>query len=343
MRRAQAFNPIRAMESAWRLVIKAPLPMAVGGLILVVVQQVSGAGFQFGNDPTIRFHGDISHALPVLGPLLVIGLAMFLVLYGVVAWLSVGYYNGVAEVMRTGTTEFGKLYDSRGRWLTVLLARVLRDVIGVMSFGLLLIPVVFGIISHEALDFDEGVSVLAAILGGLALLPIIVYLWLGLVFVPQAVALEDIGPVEAIARSWKLASGKRLWLLLFALITFAIGLLGLILCCFGGLQASGILIEVMWTEAYVQATTGEETDGWWITTGQDVGPSGETADDDRWPAPESPVEPPVASSPTPPPPAEPEPPDEVASAPEPEDSGAFDPGAWRDQIDIPPFDEDSKS
>ena len=41
--------------------------------------------------------------------------------FSVSAWPSVGYYNGVAKVMRTGNVEFGELFNSRGRWLNALL------------------------------------------------------------------------------------------------------------------------------------------------------------------------------------------------------------------------------
>jgi hypothetical protein len=323
MTAAHAFNPIRSVESAWKLLLKAPLPLAVGGLILVIVQGVMGAGYQFTFSPGSSWHPGFSVA--VLAPLLFLSAGISIAVMAVVSWLSVGYYNGVQEVMYRGDTEFEKLFDPRGRWLSMFLTRLLQGFLGFLAAMLLGIGPLAAVIMHEAGGLDEDVAVAAGFISGLLLAPIWAYLTLGLMFAPYAAAFEEIGPFDAIARSWELARGNRWMLVVFALGSAAVALVGLAMCCVGVLPAS-ILIEVMWVEAYVRAVRGDEVDGWWVVTrgrGADPAPSVENS-----PPREVPVEP------TPEPPA----PEEVAGEEEGEDDGPFDPGAWRKQAGLPPFD-----
>ena len=323
MRPDQAFNPIRALESAWKILMKAPLPMWVGGLILVVVQSAAGMG---GNPNfNLKFHGWDAAAV-VLIPLVLIALAVGVAVSLVISWLSVGYFNGVATVMRTGDVEFEKLFDARGRWLSMFLTRLLQGFLVFLSILTLGIGPIMGVIAHEALGLDGGVGVAVGALGFLVCVPICVYVVLGLALAPYAAALEDVNPIEAIARSWTLASGNRLMLLVFLLATILIVFVGLLMCCVGVLPAS-ILVEVMWVEAYVQATQVDNFDEWWIRTAnrpQRTGP------------------PTAAVAPGP----LPEPPEEKRHVPDPEPppaegvGGPFDPGGWRDQAGIPPIEDD---
>ena len=330
MRPDQAFNPIRALESAWKILMKAPLPMWVGGLILVAVQSIAAIG---GNpNLNLRMHHAWEPMIGLLIPMVMIGVFVGVAVSLAVSWLSVGYFNGVATVMRTGDVEFEKLFDARGRWISMFLTRLLQGFLLVLSMLPLGFGPLMGVIAHQALGLAEGLSVLVGIGGFLVCLPICFYVGLGLLLAPYSVALEGTNPFEAIARSWALASGNRLMLLVFSLVTILMVIAGLLMCC-AGLLPAAIMIEVMWVEAYVQATQVDNYDDWWIRTvnrpRMSVPPTA---------AAEIPVESALEDGPA----------EERLPATDPEPlpsegvGGQFDPGGWREQADIPPIDEDEE-
>ena len=88
---------------------------------------------------------------------------------------------------------------------------------------------------------------------------------------------------------------------------------------------AGILVEVFWCEAYVQATDiVGDSETWWIQRGP--GRDGPRHEESSF----APREPEFEATPPPAPPA-----------PEPEASDEpFDPGRWRREADIPPIDDE---
>ncbi len=249
-------------------------------------------------------------AMPSVGGGLVATVFAWLAL----SWLSVGYFRSIRRVMRTGQAEFEDVVKPGDLWIPMVLTRAVQ---GLLMFGAALpfaVPPTFALMLHKGLGLHGGISVGIAILGVLAYIPCLVYISLGLVFMPHATALEGLSVGDSIKRSWELASGHRWWILLFSLATVAISLVGFMLCCVGILPAT-ILIQVMLCEAYVQATDiVGDSEEWWIES--------QTSYANRARSREFQSPAPPASTPAPPASDEP-----------------FDPGRWRGDADIPPIDE----
>jgi uncharacterized membrane protein len=66
-------------------------------------------------------------------------------------------------------------------------------------------------------------------------------------FTGLAIVDRDLGPIEAMGRSWDLTKGHRWDLLLFLLLCFGVNLLGLLACCVGLIFTSAMTqIAVAW-------------------------------------------------------------------------------------------------
>lgn len=318
MHKSIAFQPTRALSSAWDLLMKAPLPLWVGGLILWVVQSLGSFGGGSGN---IQVDGENPEEMIwLILPLMFIGFALSIVVMGVTAWLRVGYYNGVRTVMRDGDVEFDRLYKAEGRWLTVFLTLLLQGVLAFAAALPLALVVLIAVLLGQGLDVADGGMAALIGLAVLLYLPVFIYIQLGLILMVFPAALDGFGPVESLRESWSLAGGERMQLFLIGLLQFGLMLVGLLACCIGVIPA-GILAEVMWCEAYVQATRDRDDGSWWI---DHRGRKDDPGAGDDWDAglghARSAEAEPVARDAEPEPPASPE---------------GFDPGGWRDGEDEP--------
>ncbi|MCB9914238.1 MAG: hypothetical protein H6828_03685 [Planctomycetes bacterium] len=329
MIRSEAFNPLRSLESAWKIAMKAPLPMWVGGLILIAIESFGG-GFSAIFDVGDGRHRDQMAFLAAIG-----SVSCCFSLLAVVAgsWLTIGFSRGVRTVMRDGDVPFESLFRSEGllpRMLLTRLAQWFFSVLALLPFG---IPWAIGLMLQEGLRADEELAIAVTVIGVLVYLPVYVYIALGMALMPWATALEGLSPLAAFSRSWELAGGVRWMLLLFSLAEGLLTLVGLLLCCVGVLPA-GALAKIMWVEAYVRATdiVGDREE-WWIES-QDRGPGRRDYRRDpssyhrERPMRDVEVDEPAAAPPS--------------AAPEPPSSGPFDPGAWRHDADIPPIDDEPR-
>lgn len=266
MHKSTAFSPIRALSNALDLLMKAPLPLWVGGLVLVFVQGLAQGGAQVQIDPDDA----PDQMLWALLPFVAFGLCFSLVIAMVTSWLRVGYYGGVRTVMRAGDVEFGELYRATNRWLAVFLTVLLQGLVSVLAL-LPGIALAGAVVLNAKKDGVEDLALPILVLAASALyLPVFLYFSLGFSLMVYPAALDGAGPVESLQRSWQLASGIRLQLLLMGLLSAALAFVGILLCCIGLIPAS-ILVEVMWCEAYVQATR-EQDGGWWIDHRGDAEP-----------------------------------------------------------------------
>lgn len=332
MTRSQAFNPIRAAESAWRILMKAPLPMWLGGFLLMLVGGMGGGG---GSGMNVQGQGHMDpEFLWVLVPVAGIGCLFGLVMFAAGSWLMVGFCNSVRTVMRTGTVELEEVFDARGRWWQMILVRIVQLLLGAAAVIPFFIPVLIGMIVSDGLDLADEVGAGIALLGVILYIPVLIYVHLGLMFMPYAAAFEDLTISQALDRSWALARGNRLQLIVFCLGSVVIALVGLMLCCVGIIPAS-IVIEVMWIEAYIQATdiAGDPED-WWIEdqNSYEPRPPRRTPPTGPAPFPDASAQGPrdVEAEVQSPPPEGPQ----VAS------DEPFDPGRWRGEADIPPIEDD---
>jgi len=86
--------------------------------------------------------------------------------------------------------------------------------------------------------------------------PTLIYLTSGLAFVEEFVVFGGASPMEALSQAWNLASGNRLQISLYGLVTGIFAFLGILLCCVGVLATSAVA-TLAWGEAYLQLSGGE--------------------------------------------------------------------------------------
>ncbi len=252
----RALDPIRAISAAFRILGAATGPILVGGILLMLVGGDHGPHFVISDD---HRHWEHMFTAPLVGFFCCGGLVFFLL----ECWISYGFARAVEEVARAGTTTFGRVFDSDGRFGDMLLARVLSLLLSIailLPFGLIVLGAV-GL--HEGLDAPEGLAIVLGIGASLLYAPVALYFFLGLMFVTQAVALDACSPTRALSRSWELARGRRLALFVFAIVTGLFSIAGLCLCCIG-VFLTGPVALVATNEAYLALTRVDERRSWWI-------------------------------------------------------------------------------
>jgi hypothetical protein len=310
---AEAFRPLRCLQSSWALLMRAPLPLWVGGLILFCVESL-GSG---GNNFNLRGNHGPGALVFVMGILALVLALQILIQLGS-SWLMAGYFQTIRKVMVEGQAEFEDLFRPGGRWWTLFLVRLVFFLVVLASLLPLAIPPTVAMMLSEVLDLSSAGAVAVTVLGELAVLPMLAYVFLGLAFAGPAAVLEDCTVAQAFGHSWDLAHGNRWQLLVFVLFSIVLVIAGLLLCCVGIVPAT-ILINVMWCEAYIEATARPGAGG-------SAGSATERGPDPRRGEPSGQGL--VDSS---------EPADLDPSAPATDEP--FDPGRWREEADIPPIED----
>ncbi len=269
----EAFDPIRSLKASWSALKVAPAPMWVGGILIFVLDGGGGGGGGF-NPGGMNNRSDMEELVPIF--LAVAGLAccMAVVFWVLASWIWIGFANSVEEVLRTGNCDVGRVFESKGRLVTMMLARLLAGILAVLSF----VPMAIAVGAAAFLGVQEIVPEVAAIgmgvAGGIVGFLVFIYVALGLVFVPQVVALEGLDVVESIRRSWSLAESRRLRIFFYYFVVYVFMLLGFCLCCIG-VFATGTLFAISRVESYLAFTRSNDLPGWWITTGQPHTPAAE--------------------------------------------------------------------
>ncbi len=291
----RAYDPIRALQSSWKALAQAPLPLILGGVLLLLTWSGGGGGNGFSlveHDGGSVLSGWHLILLPLLGICACVGIALFLFS----SWVQIGFANSVEEVLRTGHTEVGHLFDAKGRFGSMVLARILCLIISVLGWLPFIVLVGITLIATHGFERHQALIPIILIPGALIWTPVFGYVWLGISLAEQAVAIEGLQPVDSLKRSWSLVSGNRLMLLLYWIVTVIFTVLGLCLCFFGYF-VTGTLAMTARSEAYLALVRGGERDGWWIEHGAPppVPPTG-------WGAPTASPPPPTSPPPTPPPP-----------------------------------------
>ncbi len=212
--------------------------------------------------------------LMALGATAIFGLiccvGVFVVLmFALRCWILPGWYRLHEECLRTGSGDFATLFSGSDLFLRMVLWSLLKGLIlaGVTLIGL----VPLGLAAAAALALE---SVPVAVLGGgvslLLLLAATLYVQPGLAFGGEAVTFDGLGVMDALARSWSLARGNRIQLIVFfvvlGVVKLAASIVGLCLC-FVGVLVTGPLArggtDLACTEAYLILTRGVEvTDDW---------------------------------------------------------------------------------
>ncbi len=253
-----AFDPVRALGSAWRLMMRAPLTLIVGGIVIGLTEGggCHSAGVQF--DESGQFH---PFAAMLAGSIVLVACCFGLALWVVNSLLHVGFARAVLRVASTGEERFGDLIEGRELWVSMLVARFLKGLIDV--FALLPIGVIGAgpIVLGHALDI-EGVGIVVGVVLTLLYLPIWIYVVLGLALVEQAVAIEGKDPVQALQRSWQIARGNRIQLLIYVVVGAVVSFAG-VCACFVGVLVTSAWVLVARTESFARFALAVPEGGWW--------------------------------------------------------------------------------
>lgn len=271
----EAFDPFRALRSTWRILKTAPGAVLVGGLLLWICDEGAlwvEARFEFPHDVQFDFttpesaREGLSTILDHWAPLVAGGFGLFIAALAIAAFLfgslvHVGYAAAVERALTQHEDDLGDLFEARGRWGSMVLVRLL----GLLVKALIALPglalAAFAAVAAIASTEQSGFALLAAGLVLFAYLPVAVYLWLGFALAPLAVAVEGLGPTEALGRSWQLVRGHRWTLFLYLLVLRLAGLLLLCCCCvlfFGGT----ILEQTSLVDSYLRLIKSGEPETW---------------------------------------------------------------------------------
>lgn len=238
-----------------------------------------GLGVQASDDP----FAVLGNLIPGVTESVIIGGLLAVVAIVVVAlllfrsWLVPGWIRVHREIVETGNGEFATLFSGADRMFPLLGWSLLAGLIGFGTVALAAAPgaalAIFGGMQGNdwMLAGGCGLAVLLAI-------PVWVYVFPGLVVGEQAVVLDGLGPVDALARSWAFVDGARGSMILYLLamfgVRFAAGILGLCMCCIGGFVTNPIafvLTDFGTTESYLMRTRSRDTAaGWSIQTWGDA-------------------------------------------------------------------------
>jgi len=260
----RAFDPFRALQSAWKAFAQSPMPLLVGGvLILLTSGHGPNFGFVFHDEPPPgwTWHELRAILFPLIGVCGCFAIACFLFS----SWVRVGFANAVEEIERTGHGRVETVFQSKGRFGSMVLARILVWLVQ-LATAILMIAAFFAVVAMTRwFHLNEGLALLLIPAGLIWLVPA-AYVWLGIALTSQAVALEGLAPVDALKRSWSLAAGNRLMLLLFIIVNWIFHALGFCLCCIG-IFFTGSLSLVAWSDAYLALVRGPDRTSWWVERG----------------------------------------------------------------------------
>ena len=188
---------------------------------------------------------------------------LVLILFALRCWVKVGWIRLHEQVITTGEGTFGVLFGGSDRVVDMAIWALLA---GVISFGSVFAAAIpGGLLMGAGVAMEmEPLTVLGLVVMLVLVLPVAIYVGLGLALGDHALVLEDKSPMEALERSWEMASGNRITLFIFnfvcGLFAFAAVFVGLLLCCVGVLltsPAARAAIDVGFTESFLMHTRGK--------------------------------------------------------------------------------------
>jgi hypothetical protein len=182
------------------------------------------------------------------------------------SFLKPGYFQLHRELLIEGISSPGKLFGGGSQFKAMAMWTLLKGVIGLGVAVVALAPggglMAVGVSQNNDALMGVG-GLLMLIIAG----PALIYVGLGLMLGEHAVALEDMGPMDALERSWELARGNRMSLFFFSFLTGLFNIVGVMLCCVGVIGTKA-MIDFGTTEAYMLATNSDWDDWRFI---EDVG------------------------------------------------------------------------
>ena len=302
-----AFDIARALTHGGQALKLAPVPLMVGAFLMMITDGGSGGGGNFsgggGGWPgsghgkhdhkdilldagqgLLHAAGDGLHAgrafflgsgMPGGAELAIIALVVaivgviFLGLFALRCFIHTGWLRLHLEILERGEGVFGTLFGGADRIGTMAGWKILKTIIVLGVMGFTLAPgagvAIWGGTQENWILVAVGVGIAL-----LLLVPILLYVALGLAFGEHFIALEGLGTMESLERSWGMARGNRVHLALFMFVMGMVNLLaavaGLLLCCVGLLvtvPAARSVIDVGMTESWLLYNRSKETTESW--------------------------------------------------------------------------------
>lgn len=266
-----AFDPIRALKSAFQVISQSPAAIILGGFLLWICD-VARAGIPHPGFGQKRSAEDlenvkqVAHAAWDALSAALTGLTLvwltFALAFAIAAWLFrcvvfIGFAGSVEKTLERGSADTAGLFDARGRWASLALTQI---VCGVLVFLSVLPGVAVAGIVAALVAAGTDKPLLAGLLAAaivLLYLPIVLYIGLGLSLAGHAVAIEDMRTNEAIVRSWLLVRGHRWSLLLFWIV---MALIHVLCCCL--VFGPTMVTETAAIDGYLRLVKGADPSLW---------------------------------------------------------------------------------
>ncbi|MCA9727002.1 MAG: hypothetical protein KC729_04910, partial [Candidatus Eisenbacteria bacterium] len=233
---SDAFSPSRAISAGWEGLKRAPVAVVLGAIILLVSD--SNCNFEKKLE-----NGNWESFWWLVGAAILVGGFLGIILFLLRIFVLPGYLQVCARAVRGQKADPDQLFSASHRFLDMLLWGLLHTgvrLLTVLALGAPLVP--FGVVG--VISGREEVGIVLAVVAGFYVLaiglPVFTYVELGLFFGDYRVALEGSGPLTALKESWNLASGNRLWLLLYRVIMFFFEIAGFLVMVVGVVFTRGI-------------------------------------------------------------------------------------------------------
>ncbi len=274
-----AFEIGRSFSHGLAALQRAALPLLLGGLIMSCTEGGGGNFNPSGLEELQNMEGmeglrDISLDNPEFVTLAVVfaaaALVLFALLFALRCWIHPGYIRLHEAAITAGEGGFGELFSGGDRLLPIAGWKLLRALISVGAFVVAGLPGI-GLLIAGSVNNSSPLLIAAGVLLLLLLaVPASIYVGLGLSMGELAITLEGRGVLDALERSWSLAQGRRLSLLIFFVVfgiaQFIAAIVGVCLLCVGALvtvPAMRSIYEVAFTEGFMLITRGEEAGRSW--------------------------------------------------------------------------------
>lgn len=196
--------------------------------------------------------------LPLILGVVVCALVVVLLLFLARCALVPGYLRTHQLAVTQQEVQVATLFRPEGRFVPVVLVNLLLFVIGLL--GLLAVFALAGLPLYLA-NNDPTALATVLVASTVLILPVVIYVSLGLSFAEHAVVLEKLPPHEAIQRSWQLTRGIRWPLIGYVLLSVVVGivafLFGVILLCVGLLftmPMARMINDAAYTTLFLQRT-----------------------------------------------------------------------------------------
>jgi hypothetical protein len=267
----EAFNPVRAIQHGLEALKREPVGLLLGAFLMAILDGGGGGGgnnFSGSSDPSTWGNGSPGDLLqdPAMLTIMAIALGCVCILQ-IAFWLGKsfiqpGYIRLHEQLLVEGTSGPGKVFSGGDCFKAMAMWKLLK---GVIVFGTMIVALAPGgtILAIGAHQDNTHLMVAGGAVMAILAAPVSIYVGFGLWLGEYAVALEGLGPMDALERSWGLASGNRLRFLLFSFVLGMFNVVGLMLCCVGviGTKAIG---DFGTTEAYLLATR-DDWEQWRLT------------------------------------------------------------------------------